>query len=237
MRTIYFIFLVSFSLLFSQTTMGHFQELTSNMPVLAHTGSAGPLAVCLLLPRSHHQAGKCSPVGPGPQWQGTKLLQVTSVPLEAPIMSALDAGKPSKGVLLFSMACAWSGEFRVAAGSCEWRNRVTCPTLSVNVPRISHGMRLYIYLWKQKANWAPSNFPLHCWDGCMCWCTHRASGSRKAGRGCRAGGTQLREANPWCCPMLEGCRPFHWKSAGPWVFFMYTWAALISQLLKCHCFV
>lgn len=36
--------LVNFSLLFSQTARGHFQELTSTIPALAHTGSACPLA-------------------------------------------------------------------------------------------------------------------------------------------------------------------------------------------------
>lgn len=76
MRTIFF-FLV-FPYCSPKPPWDIFRSSRLNVYVLAHVGSVCPLAGCLLLPRSHHWAGKCSPVGPGPQWQGSKLLQVTS---------------------------------------------------------------------------------------------------------------------------------------------------------------
>lgn len=143
-----------FSLFFSQTSMGHFQELMSNMPPLAHIGSACPLAGHLSLPGI--SSGKCSPVGSGPQWQGTKLLQVTSVPLEDTDYKCSGWRKALRScpALLHSVCLKW----KVQSGCWVlWMEKSgnlphTLCLCSLNVPLISHGMRPYIYLWRQKAN-------------------------------------------------------------------------------------
>lgn len=117
--------------MFSQNTMGHFQELASNMPALAHIGSACPLAGCLSLPGITTRLGNAAQWGQGHSDREPSYCRWPLFLWKPLITSALDGGKPSEGVLLLSTVCAWSGEFRVAAGSCGWRNQATCPTPSV----------------------------------------------------------------------------------------------------------
>lgn len=131
------------------------------------------------------------------------------------IVSALDGGKPSKVVLLFSTVCAWSGKFRVAAGSCEWRNQAACPTLCVCAALMclwSHMRCGHTFTCGGKnTTTAAFNFPLHCWDSCVCWCTHHGRGSRKAGRWGRAGGHPPPKVLPCAARLLvlslRVCRP------------------------------
>lgn len=147
--------------------------------------------------------------------------QVTAGDLWKPLItSALDGGKPSKGVLLFSRVCAWSGELRVAAGACECRNQATCPTFSVCAVWMCHRSRMEwgctFTCGSKKRIEVHLIFP---YTVGMAACAHVPTVAGAAGRlgyGAGPAGTQHWEASPWCRPPLEGSGPFTGSLQAPW---------------------